>query len=396
MSIEKKTSDNQKSSSDNIKQSIEPLKTNNEPNQTNEGTCIVKKKDFSYLNPFSWFGSNENAVEEVERKMFSNIKTPVKRFYVNIRNQSLKIWTFSANTESENTPIVLIHGYCGGLGIWLHNLDELAANRPVYAIDLLGFGRSSRPPFSNDPIVAETQFVESIEDWRKEMNLKEMILLGHSFGGYIVCSYALKYPDYVKSLLLADPWGFSEYSEEEKPDTPIPLWINLIVKSSQYVSPMAVFRWSGQLGVQIFKQLRPDFRKKFMTIMDDPELIYSYLYYVNNLNPTGEAGFKAVSRYFGFAKNPMIRRIDKIKSHIPIGFIYGSRSWIDCAAGYSAVYLRQSCYQGAQVSVEIITGAGHHVYADRPKEFNEHVKYLLEEIEYESESASESTSPSFD
>lgn len=349
--------------------------------------------EFSYLNPLTWLKSNDNSIEQVEKRMFKCVKSPVKRFYVNIRNNSLKIWTLSCNTESSNIPIVLIHGFCGGIGLWVHNIEALSSNRPVYAIDLLGFGRSSRPPFSSDPIVAETQFVESIEDWRKELGLQEFILLGHSFGGYISTSYSLKYPDYVKALILADPWGFPEHSEEEKPDTPIPLWISAIVHLSHYISPMTVFRMSGKVGVSVFKYLRPDFKKKFMTILDDPELVYSYLYHANNYQPSGEAGFRSISKYFGFAKNPMIRRIDKVKSHIPVWFIYGSRSWIDCTAGYSAIYLRQSINESTLMSVEIISGAGHHVYADKPKDFNEYVRYLLDEVGFELPASSDSDSP---
>ena len=138
----------------------------------------------------------------------------------------------------------------------------------------------------SDPIVAETQFVESIEDWRKEMGLNEFILLGHSFGGYLASAYALRYPEHVKALILADPWGFPEYMNELKPDTPIPLWISVIAKASQYISPLSIFRLTGQVGVSLFKYLRPDFKNKYMTILDNPELIYSYLYHANNSTPS--------------------------------------------------------------------------------------------------------------
>ena len=73
------------------------------------------------------------------------------------------------------------------------NLDGLSENRTVYAFDMLGFGQSSRPKFAKTPEEAEQELVESIEQWRAALGIDKMILLGHSFGGYLVSCYALKY-----------------------------------------------------------------------------------------------------------------------------------------------------------------------------------------------------------
>lgn len=68
------------------------------------------------------------------------------------------IWTLSLNQNSERIPLVLLHDFACGVGFWAMNLDSLASSRPVYVVDLLGFGRSSRPEFSSDALEAEMQF----------------------------------------------------------------------------------------------------------------------------------------------------------------------------------------------------------------------------------------------
>lgn len=114
--------------------------------------------------------------------------------FVHISNDK-KLWTlvFSDSAE-QKTPLVLLHGFGGGVGLWAMNLDALSQQRPVYALDLLGFGQSSRPHFSNDAQEAETQFVESIEEWREKLGLESVILIGHNLGGYLAAAYCLKYP----------------------------------------------------------------------------------------------------------------------------------------------------------------------------------------------------------
>ena len=81
-----------------------------------------------------------------------------------------KLWSVICNPDKGGTPLVMVHGMGGGVGLWSMNLEALAEKRPVFAFDLLGFGRSSRPSFSEDPQEAEDMFVESIENYRKSVS----------------------------------------------------------------------------------------------------------------------------------------------------------------------------------------------------------------------------------
>ena len=134
-------------------------------------------------------------------------KTPYERFNVQIElfesKNKVNVWTIALNRHLKTVPIVLVHGFMGGICDWFDNIEAMSESRSLYAFDMIGFGRSTRFIFSADPIECENQFIECIEKWRENMGLTKMILVGHSFGAYLSTLYALKYPERVSGLILA-------------------------------------------------------------------------------------------------------------------------------------------------------------------------------------------------
>lgn len=145
-------------------------------------------------------------------------------------------------------PLVLVHGFGGGVGLWAMNVDTLSQNRTVYAFDMLGFGRSSRPQLSADPVEAEEQFVDSIEKWREKIGLEKFVLLGHSLGGFLASSYAIKYPSRIQHLILADPWGFPVKPTEDNINRHIPMWVKFLGAVLSPFNPLAGLRAAGPWG----------------------------------------------------------------------------------------------------------------------------------------------------
>lgn len=125
----------------------------------------------------------------------------MEKYFLPIFNSTYYLRTIVARnypaneTKYENRiPIVLLHGFASGVGLWCKNLDSLSASRRVYAFDNLGFGRSSRPNFPMTAEEVEDRFVEVVEDWRINIKLKNFILIGHSMGGFLAAAYAIAHP----------------------------------------------------------------------------------------------------------------------------------------------------------------------------------------------------------
>lgn len=230
-------------------------------------------------------------LRSAEKKLLSFLRTPYRGCYVDIGptvGEADKIWTISMQTELETTPIVLLHGMGAGVAFWVLNLDSLATHRPVFAMDILGFGRSSRPKFSTDAMVAEQQLVRSIEEWRREMKINNMILLGHSMGGFLATSYTMSYPDRVKHLILADPWGFPERPKELSS----PLWVKAIAKLYGNANPLWILRAAGSYGQWVVQKTRPDILRKFSEVVGEhspdngENVMAQYIYQCNAQSPT--------------------------------------------------------------------------------------------------------------
>ncbi|XP_078109780.1 1-acylglycerol-3-phosphate O-acyltransferase ABHD5 isoform X1 [Sander vitreus] len=325
----------------------------------------------------SWCPTSSLQLQTAEDRMLRCVESAFSKQYVPIANGN-QLWTltFSSDRVKDRTPMVLLHGFGGGVGLWAQNLDALSQRRPIWAMDLLGFGRSSRPQFCTDAQGPEDQFVESIEQWRAEVGLESMILLGHNLGGYLAVSYAIRYPSRVKHIVLVEPWGFPERPDTAEADRPIPVWIKALGAMFTPFNPLAGLRLVGPLGPTLVQTLRPDFKRKFCSMFSD-NTVSEYIYHLNVQNPSGETAFKNMTNSFGWATRPMLQRMDQLEPKIPMAIIYGSRSSIDSSAGSSIKESRPH----SDVEITTIRGAGHYVYADQPEDFNHTVLQVCDQVD---------------
>ena len=244
----------------------------------------------------SWTPTSQQKVREAEKNLLEYVETESVGFFVNIgkvNGEECRVWTKRFGSGGSEVPLVMVHGMGAGLAMFALNFDSLASNRLVYAIDLPGFGKSSRINFSSNSTEVESQYTIIIEQWRKILGLKKMNLLGHSFGGYLTGLYALQYPQNINLLVLADPWGMTEKPEDWKPRRKIPGWAKALGSVLINFNPLWGLRASGPAGPWLVSRMRPDLMRKYEDLlgMGNTTLISEYLFHCNAQDPTGEAAF---------------------------------------------------------------------------------------------------------
>ena len=125
------------------------------------------------------------------------------------------------------------------------------------------------------------------------MGLDTMVLLGHSFGGYLAASYALQHPRHLERLLLVDPWGMTDKPTDLVERHNISLGDRTLFELTKRLNPLWWLRVAGPVGPRLLPRFRPDLVTKFSCLLGESsgQLIPSYLYHCNAHNPSGEAAF---------------------------------------------------------------------------------------------------------
>jgi proline iminopeptidase len=115
-----------------------------------------------------------------------------------------KVWYKILGKNRESDPLLILHGGPGASHIYLKPLERLAEDRPVIFYDQLGCGNSERP--EDVSFWTIDRFVNELHLVRTALGLKELHILGQSWGSTLAIEYMItKKPAGVKSLVLSGP-----------------------------------------------------------------------------------------------------------------------------------------------------------------------------------------------
>jgi cardiolipin-specific phospholipase len=286
------------------------------------------------------------------------------------KNRALNEFSIEREGEAVEENLIMLHGYGAGLGFFYKNFEGLSRVKGLrlYALDMLGMGRSSRPPFKvhakdhqGKITEAENWFIDALEEWRLIRKIEKFTLLGHSLGGYMAVAYALKYPGHLNKLILASPVGIpedpyavsadmpepgestmaNEFVQDQEavvnpsnpqakgdnnnflnarskagdskdtttaPRRPIPKWVTYLWDAN--VSPFSIVRWSGPLGPRFVSGWTS---RRFSHLPpDEAETLHQYAYSLFKQRGSGEYALAYILAPGAFARSPLLRRIQGV------------------------------------------------------------------------------------
>jgi pimeloyl-ACP methyl ester carboxylesterase len=112
----------------------------------------------------------------------------------------------------KGTTLLFLHGFCETHEIWNDFIEPFTKEFNVITIDLPGFGQSDilPTPFSMDDVG------EAVANWLQERHLGQVIVIGHSLGGYVALSLLENHPELIGGICLFHSTVFADSVEKKE------------------------------------------------------------------------------------------------------------------------------------------------------------------------------------
>ncbi len=258
------------------------------------------------------------------------------------------------------TPVILVHGLGSSLKFWRYQIDALAdKGYRVIAVDLPGYGKSDKP--ASFPYTMEAM-ADVVLEVATSLHADRPVVIGHSMGGQTALSFAARFPDKLRALVLTSPAGFEPFSTREKD------WFSRVF-STRLVKKATEYQIWGSIRAQNFQRWKPEYEwmiEERVRLAKTPEFdAYAY------------ANVRTVA---GLTNNDFVRgSLDKIT--VPTLIVFGEDDGLipnPFLHGGSAADLMEVGHKGIKGSeLTALPGCGHMIQIDCSAEYNAAVEKFL-------------------
>lgn len=254
-------------------------------------------------------------------------------------------------------PLVLIHGLSSWMGFWEYQVEPLSTDYRVLALDLPGYGASGRPDAPYTP----PWYADVIDEWLGGLGIASARIVGHSMGGQIAMTLAIRHPQRVEKLVLSAPAGFERFTPGAA------RWMKTF--------------WTETRALETREEeMRVTFSTMVFNRMDaGTERLLEERVRMQTTEAFAATSVAVSRSIAGMVDYPVIDQLDQIAAPtlivfgsddhmIPNPVFTGGRTRAIAEAGHRAI-------PGSELV--ILPGAGHTVHHDAPDAFNSAVRKFL-------------------
>lgn len=116
------------------------------------------------------------------------------------------------SSKNPKAVVIFIHGIASDAGMWKNAELEINGEFDIYAVDLIGHGKSPKPTWNGvQRLEVQAKAIRRMAILMKKYR-KPLFLVGHSMGSLVAAEFSKKYPNVVDGIFLLSP---PIYSPEE-------------------------------------------------------------------------------------------------------------------------------------------------------------------------------------
>lgn len=259
--------------------------------------------------------------------------------------------------EGTGPPLLFVHGLGSYLPAWKRNIDNLKSDYRCIAVDLPGYGKSSKGNYAGNM----TFYADVLMEFADKIGIRNFTMVGHSMGGQISIVSALAYPNKVKRLVLAAPAGFETFTSGEKE------WLR------KAFSPRAV-------ALTPAEAIRENFAANFYNMPEEARFMIQDRLAMRSTSEFQHYCYIIPKNVAGMVDQPVFSKLPNLVQ--PTLILYGERDMLIpnryLHGGKTQGVALKGAEQIANSRLIMVPEAGHFVQFEQPAWFNEAVRGFVE------------------
>lgn len=252
--------------------------------------------------------------------------------------------------------LLFIHGLASYIPAWKKNLSSLQNSYRCIAIDLPGYGKSSKGNYA----VSMDFFADVVAEVCKKLSVDKVVLVGHSMGGQIAITTALKHPKLVSKLILIAPAGFETFNKGQKQ------WFRDVMTVD---------------GVRLttVEQIRINYAYNFYNMPSDAEFMINDRIAIRKAADFNDYCYHITKGVNAMVDQPVFDFLPSIEQ--PVLCVYGAKDNLIpnrfLNGGRTSKFMKKGAKRIRNCSLKEVENAGHFVMFEQSDEVNILIKEFL-------------------